>query len=104
MQLSKFVVFIFLCVFLISVTFSAEPSGANLVKGKNLVSFNTSEFFYVKTFVNMNPDIEVVSFSDGENTIGYVNFLGGIGENFIMGGGMDYEIIMKENATINLPY
>lgn len=104
MRVNKFLfVFLFFVLF-ISIVSPSESSGISLSKGKNTVSFNMSEFFYVKTLVKLNPEIEVVSFVENNKTVGYINFIGGIGDNFVVRDNVDYEIIMKDNATIILPY
>ena len=75
----------------------------NLTKGKNVLILNVSSPFYVKTLVKLNPKIDVISYKEGNKTIGYVNVFGGIGENFIIQKNREYEIIVKENTTLVLP-
>ena len=103
MNLVKVFLILFLGVFLVSVISPNEENEIFLEKGKNIVLFNSTDSFYVETLVKLNPEIEVVSFFNGEESIGYVNFFNGIGENFIVYSGNQYEIILKENATIVLP-
>ena len=72
-----------------------------LYAGKNNVT--TSEAFrpiYVQDFMRQYPDIEVISYKDGEDTKGFVNVFGGIGENFIMRENRQYEFIVTQNITM----
>ena len=103
MQKSRIFIFVFLGMFFISIISSYGSSGILLEKGKNEVSFNFTEPFYVETLVKLNSNIEAISFFEENKTIGYVNFAGGIGENFVINSGVNYEIFMRENATIIFP-
>jgi len=104
MKIHKFAFLLVMIIFSVSLIPPAESSGVFLEEGKNILRFNSTDAFYVESFLVMNPEVEVVSFFDGKGTIGYINFLEGIGENFVMQGGIDYEIIMKKNATIIFPF
>jgi hypothetical protein len=78
---------------------NTEP--INLIEGKNNLSLNLSSPIYVKDFVKLNPNIEVISYVEDNLTIGYVNYLGGFGKNFIVQAG-DYEIIAKKDTALVL--
>ncbi len=103
MKANKILILIFVLILFISIISSYGSSGIFLGEGKNKISFNLTEPFYVNTFVKLNPDIEAVSFFEGNKTIGYINFAGGIGENFVIKQGVNYEIFMREDATIIFP-
>ncbi|MGD9276123.1 MAG: hypothetical protein PVJ67_03035 [Candidatus Pacearchaeota archaeon] len=104
MKLSKFIFGLFVFVFLIALVYPLTSSGIFLEKGKNIFLLNSSQNFYVADLVKLNPEIEAVSFYENNESKGYVNFLGGVGENFAIKDGVNYEIFMRENATIILPY
>jgi hypothetical protein len=81
--------------------FQTQNEDETLTIGKN--NYTTSESFqpiYVKDFINLYPEIEAISFKDGEKTIGFVNFLDGIGENFIIYPEREYEIATKAEIII----
>ena len=88
-------------IFLISST--SSNSGIQIVEGKNVVSLNVSSPFSVETLVKLNPQIEVVSYQDDNGTFGYANVFGGIGKDFEIQGGVDYEIYSSGNTTLILP-
>ena len=82
-------------------TFS-EEEGIQLKKGKNFVELNITEPFYVSSLVKLNPDIEVVSYKEGNESIGYVNVFGGIGRDFVVDEGV-YEIVVKKDIVLVIP-
>ena len=98
-----FVVGIFIIVVFSFVIISSRDSSVELVKGKNYVKLNISEPFYVDTLMELNPDIEAISYKEGNVTVGYISVFEGVGENFVMGD-REYEIIVKENVALMLPY
>ena len=101
----KRIFFIFLIgVFSFLGVFSSGAIVLNLFDGKNIVEFNSAGPFYVKTFVELNPSIEVISYIGDNETIGYINIFGGIGDNFIIQENRKYEIVVRENLTVVLPY
>jgi len=95
-------------IFLIFIVFNLISSediyAINLLKGKNNITLNGTELFYVSDLVKINPDIEVVSYKEDGITVGYVNVYGGIGENFIVFSNKEYEIIVSNNMNLILPY
>lgn len=96
----------FALIVLASMLFAGSVSDSGIVKlvqGNNVVSFNVSNPFSVQTFVELNPDIQTVSYRDGNETIGYVNALGGVGKNFTIESGREYEIFSSSNITLNIP-
>ena len=78
-------------------------SGINISHGNNNLTFNTTMPFNVSSLVKLNPQIEVVSYYNGTNTLGYVNAFGGIGANFQIENGTMYEVFSSENTTLILP-
>ncbi|MBD3253354.1 hypothetical protein GF386_06480 [Candidatus Pacearchaeota archaeon] len=95
-----FVVFLIICSFII---LSMEENNLYLVEGKNNIVINDSEPFYVKTLVELNQDIEVVSCKNEDYDFGYVNVFGGVGENFIIYPNKKYEIIANKDFNLVLP-
>jgi hypothetical protein len=73
-----------------------------LYKGKNLVVFD--DYINVQDLVLKNPKIETVSYYDSFNqeSVGYINFLGGIGKDFVIIPGNQYEIFVKSQINLNL--
>jgi len=94
------IIFLFLVVMVVS---SIGISSIDLAKGKNIIKLNVTEPFYVETLVKLNPNIEVVSYKDNNKSLGYVNVYGGIGKNFIMREGIEYEIIVSDDTNLVLP-
>lgn len=91
-------------VFLLSFNSSAgEENVIQLHKGKNFVNFNLSNPISVKTLIELNPEIEAVSFFEGNYTVGYVSAFGGVGKNFFVADNVTYEIFISKDTTINLP-
>lgn len=97
---------VFLLVVIISFMFvnSADINSIKLYKGKNNILFNLSSDFYVKDLVRLNPKIETISYKYENETFGYVNVFSGIGENFKIISNKDYEIIVKDDINLILPY
>jgi hypothetical protein len=101
----KLIIFSFLLVFflgLISVS-SSDIIKMNLNEGKNNLHITSEKEFFVKDLILLNPDIEVISYINGNRTIGYINIFGGIGENFLIRNDINYEIISKSDAEIIFP-
>ncbi len=107
MTASKYIVLAFLMVIILASALFAvsapDSRTVNLVEGKNTISFNVSNPFSVETFVKLNPAIETVSYHEGNETVGYVNTFGGVGKNFLIESGKDYEIFSSSNITLNIP-
>jgi hypothetical protein len=82
---------------------SGNINSTNLMMGKNHVRFNMIEPFYVKDLVKWNPSITVVSYTEENKTIGYVNLFNGLGENFIIENNKDYEVILNKDINLVLP-
>lgn len=99
-----FGIFAIILVLAVFVTISSESIySIKLSEGKNDVVLNISEPFYVETLIKLNPDIEVVSYKEENKTIGYVNVFGGIGKNFIIESGKEYEIIVSKDINLIIP-
>ena len=72
-----------------------------LKEGKNKIT--TSPDFspiYVKDFIKLNPDIEVISYNFENESTGYINILNGIGQNFIIYPEKEYEIVSKKEVIL----
>ena len=85
---------------LLSSTFAEESEGIQVQKGKNHIEINQT--LYAKELVSLNPEIESISYFDEflNKNIGYVDFLDGIGSNFLIEPGQIYEISVSEDTTI----
>jgi hypothetical protein len=81
---------------------SQSVFSTDLQKGKNLIYINLSEPVYAETIVKLNPEIEVISYTEGNQTFGYVNVFQGIGENFAVEE-REYEIIVSKDTGLVLP-
>jgi len=97
-----FILFFFIAIFSFILISSEDISSRELTKGKNNLTLNLTELIYVETLIKLNPDIDAISYRKEETTIGYVNFLGGIGENFVVEN-REYEIIVSKNIDLVLP-
>jgi hypothetical protein len=99
-----FIIFAFLFAFVLSfiAISSKDAFSASLTEGKNLVRINLSEPVYAETLIKMNPDIEAISYVEGNRTIGYVNVFQGVGKNFVVAD-REYEIIASKSTDLILP-
>lgn len=108
MNLKKLFVLVFFVLFVLLGAFvlvSLEDDSLKLEEGKNKIRLNFSDAFYVDSLIKLNPDIEVVSYIDEYNqSTGYVNIFGGIGENFVIYPNAEYEIITRKDFNLVLPY
>lgn len=77
--------------------------GIKLTEGKNVInlSYDFSPI-YAADLVKAYPEIATITFSDENQEIGYVNVLGGIGENFVISKNNIYEIITEQEINLNL--
>lgn len=84
---------------------SSLPNAGSIkvIAGNNNLSFNSTNQFNVSMLIKLNPEIEVVSYNTSNGTIGYVNFAGGLGQDFEIGNGISYEIYSSKNSTLILP-
>lgn len=99
----KRLIFVLLLIIGISFVFAVDvPREVQLVEGKNIVNATEFEPLYIKTLVKMYPEIESASYDVGGVSYGYVNVFGGIGTDFVVMPGIDYEIVVSNNITINL--
>lgn len=76
---------------------------ANLSEGKNLLQINAT--LYVSDLILLNPDITTISYFDEQRqeTIGFVKAMGGVGSNFLIIPGREYEIYASGNLTLLVP-
>ena len=75
---------------------------SDLAEGKNIVRINLSEQVYAETLIRLNPDVEAISYTEGNKTVGYVNVFDGVGKNFILED-REYEIIAGKSINLILP-
>lgn len=106
MKINKYALLVF-GIFFVIISFiivSSENSASiHLNSGKNIITFNNNQPFHVKAFIKLNPDIEVISFNEENQTIGYINIYGGIGEDFLIDKNKTYEIIVGEEIDLIIP-
>ncbi|MBR9705755.1 hypothetical protein GOV14_01850 [Candidatus Pacearchaeota archaeon] len=92
-----------ICIVIIAgITSVVEDDSYKMIRGKNVVSLNLTNPLYVETLVKLNPEIEVVSFFQENQNLGYINLFEGIGDNFVIQEGV-YEIIAKQDFKLLLP-
>jgi hypothetical protein len=70
--------------------------------GKVLVSFNDSRDLYAKDIILANPEIDYISYTEENKTIGYVNIFHGVGKNFLIEENKVYEIFVKEEINLTI--
>jgi len=101
---TAFIVLAFLFAFSLSfiVISSQDAFSVSLAEGKNKVRINLSEPIYAETLIKLNPDIEAISYMEGNRTIGYVNVFDGVGKNFIVAD-REYEIVASKSINLVLP-
>ncbi len=104
--MNKYLLILIFTVLCVSGIIIAEDfkESVELTEGKNLINLS-QEFspLYVEDLVKMYPEITAVTYIDQtEETFGYVNVFGGIGENFVIYPNLVYEIITKQKITLNL--
>lgn len=92
----------FTLIFSLLLISSESANSIELKKGKNNVSLNLSSSVYVSSLIQLNPDIEAISYREGNRTWGYVNVFRGIGENFLIYD-REYEIIASKDISLVLP-
>ncbi len=99
-----FIIFAFLFAFFLSfiVISSKGAFSVSLAEGKNLVRINLSEPVYVETLIKLNSDIEAISYTEGNKTVGYVNVFDGVGKNFVLAD-REYEIVVNKSIDLVLP-
>ena len=73
-----------------------------LTKGKNYLFVNQT--LYANEFVLMSKDIEYVAYFDEflNRSVGFVNAFGGIGQNFLIEQGREYEVGVRQNINLML--
>jgi hypothetical protein len=101
----RYLFLLIICIILINFFSVSSEDNNNLFleSGKNFVRFDNLPSFYVKDLIKINPSIEVVSYMKDNESIGYVNVFGGIGENFVITNTIDYEIIVTKETTLIIP-
>ncbi|PIN90988.1 hypothetical protein COU60_00005 [Candidatus Pacearchaeota archaeon CG10_big_fil_rev_8_21_14_0_10_34_76] len=73
-----------------------------LEEGKNFITIDTE--ILASELLLLNPSIEAISYFDEDlqTTLGYVNIFGGIGKNFYLRPGVEYEIFAGESIILNV--
>jgi len=99
-----FLLIFFTLIFSLIGVFSENINSLNFSDGKNFIELNFTEPFYVESLIKLNPSIEVISYTENNETIGYINVFGGIGDNFIIQKNKKYEVIVRGDSTLVLPY
>lgn len=102
----RIAVFILLSVFL-TLAVNGIDKGITLEVGKNQVIIpEDSDYFeiYASDITALNPDIEYIHYQDSflNQSLGYVNVFGGIGDNFLVKSGESYEIGSKKRILLRL--
>jgi hypothetical protein len=100
---SLLIFFIIISIFSIIRVYSSDSYSIELKEGKNYINLSLNEQLYVSQLVKSNPSISVVSYIRDNKTIGYVNLYNGIGEDFLIENGVEYEIISNKNIPLVFP-
>lgn len=76
----------------------------SLENGKNYIeiNFTVANQIYASELIRINPDIETISYTEDNKSIGYANIFKGVGKNFILQPGTIYEITAKKEINISL--
>ncbi len=92
-------------ILMLSATIIADLTAekVELQEGKNtlIIDFEFSPV-YVSDLIKAYPNIDVISINESGDLQGYVNVFGGIGTDFVFQTNKTYEIITKQNMTIQL--
>jgi hypothetical protein len=74
-----------------------------LEKGKNVVNWTINQGISVEQLIMNYPQIQAITYYDENNmSHGFINVFSGIGENFILIAGNQYQIDTKEEVVITL--
>ena len=77
--------------------------GIKLSEGKNLVYFSEEiKPIYASDLVKIYPEINAITYYEGDEEKGYVNVFGGVGENFVVMFNNTYEITVEKEVTLKL--
>ena len=72
-------------------------------EGKNKIILD-SDIGYASDLIKLYPEIETISYKDGNKTIGFVNAFGGIGNDFMLESNKTYEVNSNKNITIYIKW
>ncbi|RMD45310.1 hypothetical protein D6829_02595 [Candidatus Pacearchaeota archaeon] len=90
--------------FVAAIGFAQSPAPTlELKEGKN--NFTVNEFFYpqyASDFVAKHPEIQTITLKEFGRSYGYVNVFGGIGTNFLIEAGKEYEVYVSKPVNITL--
>ncbi|MGV8152525.1 MAG: hypothetical protein ACP5OG_05580 [Candidatus Nanoarchaeia archaeon] len=105
--MKKIILFLilFVCVSYASIIAMQEEinqGGIFLIKGKNFIEINSSSLIYAREIILLNPQIQSISYTEGNTSVGYLNAFGGIGRNFLVVPG-NYEINSLKEGNLELP-
>jgi hypothetical protein len=89
---------------LTSIVIASDMSNeTKLITGKNnITTFESFKPIYVKDFVKKYPNIIAISYREEQFSKDYLNYLGGLGDNFILMPNKQYEIITSKDISISL--
>jgi len=99
----KLILFTIISLIFLTTVIAENPVTLELVEGKN--NFTIEEYFppiQIKSLMLNNPEISSASVIEYGKTFGYVNAFEGIGTNFLIESGREYEIYVNKSVTINL--
>jgi hypothetical protein len=101
---NKTILFLFIALTLAAsaIISSRDINSIPLTQGKNQVILNLSEPIYVSALIELNPEIEAVSYKENNETVGYINIFGGIGTDFPVEA-REYEIIASKSINLITP-
>jgi len=87
----------------LTTTIAEDPMTLTLKQGENIIQVNEYFTSYpVSYLINQYPSIQSVSMQEYGQTFGYINAFGGIGIDFLIQPGKEYEIYVGEDTSINL--
>jgi len=96
---------VIVCLSLVAALGPGIPQGivVELQEGENKIF--VEDFFYpkyVSDFVSENPSIQSVTLIENGRSYGYVNVFGGVGRNFIIEQGKEYEVFISDQVNVTL--
>lgn len=99
----KKILFLLMIVISLTTTLAENPLNIKINEGRN--NFTIEEYFppvYASQLIADYPGIQSVSVKEYGQSLGYINLFGGIGTNFLIESGKNYEIYTSKNITLSL--
>ena len=93
-------ILLFFALFILGIYFVSSAEIIKISKGENRLNWSSDRETTAKELIIAYPDLEVISYYENNVSHGFVNTLGGIGEDFRLISGREYEIISKEEVLI----